>query len=223
MDGNRRWARKNSYNIFMGHSTGGVAAARSAVKFCLQKGISYLSLYAFSLENFKRSELEKNCLFQLITNISQDDINSFLKNGVSIRFVGDRMLFPDSVKASCEKLEQITAQGAKLFVQILFCYGGRQEIMAAAHLLSQKINDGFLPETAWQNEEEFKKCLWSGAIPYPDLIIRTGGAQRLSNFLLFQGAYSELYFLNCFWPEVTEKELIQALEWFNEAKRNYGA
>lgn len=222
MDGNRRWARKNSLDILLGHSKGGIDAARLTIQFCLEQSISYLSLYTFSLENFKRSVVEKNCLFNLITNVSQADKDSFIKNGIAIKFVGDRSLFPDLIKASCNDLENITKDGKNLSVQILFCYGGRQEIMAAAKLLSEKINKGDLPETAWHDEKEFKKCLWSGDIPDPDLIIRTGGAKRLSNFLLFQSAYSELYFLDCFWPEVTYEKLMQAICWFDEVKRNFG-
>ena len=222
MDGNRRWARKNSLDILLGHSKGGIDAARLSVKFCLEQSISYLSLYAFSLENFKRSSVEKTCLFNLIGNVSQVDKDSFIKNGIAIKFVGDRSLFPESIKTACQELEAFTAGGTQLLVQILFCYGGRQEIMEAARILSKKINNGDLPETAWHDEKEFKKCLWSGDIPDPDLIIRTGGAKRLSNFLLFQSAYSELYFLDCFWPEVTYEKLTEAVQWFDEVKRNFG-
>lgn len=212
MDGNRRWAKKRALMPWLGHRQG-VHAVEMAMKYCLDKHIPYLSLYTFSLENFKRSEQEISYLFALI-NESKKRIQEFVKAGVQIRFVGDRSKIPHDTELVCQEIEEQTKQQSALQCNFLMCYGGRQEIVQAAQQLAangQAIN-----------EESFAKSLWLGDIPSPDLIVRTGGVKRLSNFLLFQGAYSEIRFLDCLWPDLTEELLHQTVLDGAQAQKNIG-
>lgn len=220
MDGNRRWAKKQGLAAVMGHSKG-VDSVRRVIEFCLKKGIAYTSLYTFSLENFKRSDEEKAYLFDLMVKEVAQGIDEFISQGVRIRFVGDRALFPTSVQASCHEVEEKTAHLRALTVNVLFCYGGRQEILAGVKSIVRKIQAGELAENDI-NEASFKQELWCGDCPDPDLIVRTGGEQRLSNFLLFQSAYSELMFLDCLWPDISLADLEQVYEAFMGRHRRFG-
>lgn len=221
MDGNRRFARAQNLMPWMGHKKG-VEAVRTAISFCLKHTISYLSLYAFSLENFNRSQAERNFLFSLMIESIDQHKESLCKEGVRVRFVGDRSQFPQTVRQAYEDLEALTSHNNKLSLQILFCYGGQQEVVAAAAQLARDIARGKIDPTTI-SAESFKKYLWMPAIPDPDLIVRTGGLQRLSNFLLYQAAYAELYFTDTYWPAITEHDLDQALAYFNQAQRNFGS
>ena len=221
MDGNRRWAKQNGLSYSLGYSDGGFGAAKRAAEFCLSKGIKYLSLYAFSLENFKRPQEEQDFLFSSMEKDGEKNIPFFQDAGIKVRFIGDRRLFPKNIVALAEKLEEETKQGEKLQVNVLFCYGARQELMCGIKELVHKVTSGVLKETDI-SEDSLEQCLWTQGIPHPELIIRTGGAQRLSNFLLYQAAYSEFYFLDCFWPDITEMHLQMALDSFYGVKRNFG-
>jgi len=221
MDGNRRWARKNKLDVLLGHSKGGIDAVKRTVEFCLTRKISYLSLYTFSLENFKRTETEKSYLFNLMISEGENSFQEFIDQEIRICFVGDRSLFPEEVLKTCERLEKQTKQFTKLTLNILFCYGARQEIVCGIKSLYHKIKLGLLSEEDI-SEESLNDCLWTQGTPEPDLVIRTGGRKRLSNFLLFQSAYSEFYFLDCLWPEVQEQDLQNALDSFVHVIRNFG-
>lgn len=220
MDGNRRWAVKQGLAAVRGHAQG-VESVRRVVEFCLKKGITYVSLYAFSLENFKRSEEEKSFLFGLIVKEAAKGVAEFVEQGVRVRFLGDRSLFPKSVLPSCETLEKETAHLNKLTVNFLFCYGGRQEIVAGVKAVIHKVQKGELAEDEI-NEDMFGRELWCGNQLDPDLIVRTGGEQRLSNFLLYQSAYSELMFLDCFWPDISDLDLEHVYDAFVARKRRFG-
>lgn len=200
MDGNRRWAKKRALMPWLGHRQG-VESVQMAIQYCLDHKISYLSLYTFSLENFKRSEQEISYLFSLIRE-AKDRILEFVTEGVQIRFIGDRSKIPHDTRVICEELEQMTQSGARLQCNFLMCYGGQQEIL---HAVQNFIKQDDLEISI----DTFRKCLWLGDIPDPEIIIRTGGVKRLSNFLLFQGAYAEIRFLDCLWPDLT-KELLHA-------------
>jgi undecaprenyl diphosphate synthase len=220
MDGNRRWAKQRGKLSVEGHKEG-VETVKRAVRFCIDKKIQYLTLYTFSLENFKRPEVEKIYLFDLIATQAQRFIDLCGKDAVRIRFVGDRSLFPSSTVAACERIERDTAHGNALTVNILFCYGGQQEIVAGVKSIVSDIQRGALsPDDI--DVTLFKKHLWMDNTPEPELIIRTGGYKRLSNFLLFHAAYSELYFLDCMWPDLTENELEKAVEYYEQTQRNMG-
>ena len=221
MDGNRRFAKKNGLKPWLGH-TKGVDAVRTTIEFCVQHNIPYLSLYAFSLENLHRSDEEKQHLFALMVDRIEKHSNEFSEKNIRIRFIGDRMRFPEQVLKSCSEIEDKTASGTRLQVDVLFCYGGRQEIVAAARQAAQAVLQGTM-RVEDITDESFSAQLWQGDIPAPDLIIRTGGVCRLSNFLLYQAAYAELYFSDLLWPEITTEHLQAAVDTFNQRKRTFGS
>jgi len=221
MDGNRRWAKSHGWMTFKGHRQG-AKTVELAIDFCLARGIAYLSLYTFSLENFKRSDEEKNYLFDLLVQESEKNIDFFIKKGIRICFIGDRTLFPAAVLPTCEKVERETAHLNVLQVNFLFCYGARQEIVTGVKNLMRQVREGTISENDI-SDENFHDYLWTRGIPDPEVIIRTGNIRRLSNFMLYQAAYSELYFLECMWPELTEKHLEDVLVDFAHCRRNFGA
>jgi len=221
MDGNRRWATLNSFAVWRGHQEG-AKGVEMAIKYCLERGIPYLSLYTFSLENFNRSGEEKNQLFELVVDGITKRAQEFIARGISVRFVGDRSQFPVVVIPAVEQVEQATASLTTLVLNILFCYGGRQEIVTATKKLVTKVQENILTVDAI-TQETFKQELWTGNIPDPEIIVRTGGFKRLSNFLLYQAAYSDFFFLDVLWPDLTEQHLDKVLTEFKQCKRNFGA
>lgn len=220
MDGNRRWATSRGMHAMLGHREG-AKAINHAINFCLSSGISYLSLYTFSLENFQRSRTEKEYLFDLIVQELESRLDMFIEKEVRVRFIGDRTLFPVQVLPICQRVEQATEQLDKLSLNFLFCYGARQEILEGVKRLVHKVTTGELSE-AELTDQDFEQCLWSSGVPEPDIIIRTGGRQRLSNFLLYQAAYSEVCFLDCLWPDITVDHFQQVLTNFENQTRNFG-
>jgi undecaprenyl diphosphate synthase len=221
MDGNRRWAKNNGLPATHGHREGAQAVKR-VIDFCLEKSIAYLSLYVFSTENFKRSETEKSFLFDILAQEAVNELDVFKQKNIRIRFVGDRTLFPVHLIPLCEKVERETADLKGLQINLLFCYGARQEIISGIKGVIEAVKQGAL-SLDMLSEESLKKYLWTDDMPDPDIIVRTGGAQRLSNFLLYQAAYSELYFLDCMWPDVHAEHLENMLLYFDQCKRNFGA
>ncbi|MFA5998887.1 MAG: polyprenyl diphosphate synthase [Candidatus Babeliales bacterium] len=214
MDGNRRWAKKQGMFPWLGHRQG-AKTIEMVINYCIEQKISYLSLYTFSLENFKRSQTEISYLFALIDE-SQSRIEEFVKLGVRVRFVGDISSLPDQTKNVCLKIEAATQACTVLQCNFLMCYGGQQEILAAVQrLIQDKVETVTI--------DNFKKYLWLGDIPDPEVIIRTGGVRRLSNFLSFQSAYAEINFLDCLWPDLTKELLHQTLEQAVQAKKNFGS
>lgn len=220
MDGNRRWARKLGRTPSYGHKEG-VETVKRVIQFCFEQNISYLSLYTFSIENFKRSPEEVGYLFQLLAESVSQGVPEFLDRGIRIKFVGDRSLFPDALMRVCEDVELKTQAMQKLTINFLFCYGSQQEIVSGVKSIIQKLKSGIISE-ADITCETFNNFLWTNGIPEPDLIIRTGGVKRLSNFMLYQAAYSEFYFLDCLWPELSAADLQQALQFFHNCQRNLG-
>ena len=218
MDGNRRWAKKRLLKPWMGHDKGTDAVER-VVEFCLDHKIEYLSLYTFSIENLKRPKLEKSFIFNEILNKkSRQKIDLFRDNNVKIVFIGDRSLFPPSTVETIKWLEDETKDNTALTMNVLFCYGGRQELVAAVNSML-KVSSS----THSISLEALEQHLWTAGIPDPELIIRTGGRQRLSNYLLFQAAYSELYFTDVLWPDIDKQHLTNALNYYKEVQRNFGA
>ena len=216
MDGNRRWATRQGLLSWNGHRAG-AEKVEVAINFCLEYKIPYLSLYTFSLENFKRSEQERSYLFDLVIKQAESYVSKFIEKGVKIRFVGDLSLFPESVQNVCQKVHEQTALGTNLQVNFLFGYGARQEILSAVKLCAEKLIAGELI-----SKEMFEASLWTAGTSDPDLIIRTGGVQRLSNFLLYQSAYSEIRFLDTLWPDLTHAEILQAVTSAVQAQKNVG-
>ncbi len=220
MDGNRRWARQQGKYPSYGHKAG-VEAVGRVVEYCLKNKIPYLSLYTFSLENFNRSPKEYTYLFELLAQAINQEADRANKEKICVRFIGDRSLFPSSLLPAIEKIERETAQFSRLRVNILFCYGGQQEIIDGVRSVVQSIKAGTMSEQDL-TVDTFRKHLWLDDCPSPDLVVRTGGAHRLSNFLLFHAAYSELFFLDCMWPDIGEKQLQDASDYFANCQRRFG-
>jgi len=213
MDGNRRWAKRRSLFPWLGHRQG-AKTVEMAIQYCLDHKISYLSLYTLSLENLSRSEQEVVYLFGLIQEAG-NRAAEFVKNGVRVRFIGDLAKLPLSTQHVCAELEKTTSVGNALQVNFLLCYGGQQEIMAATR---QMIRDN----VEVVDMHTLKSYLWTGNIPDPEVVIRTGGVQRMSNFLLFQAAYAEIRFLDCLWPDLTVELLDQTVQNCLQAPKNFG-
>lgn len=220
MDGNRRWAINKGIVPFLGHKNGW-DAVRRVVTFCLEKNIEYLSLYTFSIENLKRSPEEKYYLFEVLAQEAFKELDELKSKNVRIRFIGDRTLFPKSIKHLCEKSERETQLCTALHLNFLLCYGGQQEIVDTTKRIVMKVMKGDL-QIQDITPALFEHFLWTSPIPAPDLIIRTGGDNRLSNFLLYQCAYSELYFIDCLWPDISSENLELAISYYDNCRRNFG-
>lgn len=219
MDGNRRFAKKNG--LHNPYNTKSQDAIRNAITFCIKNKIEHLSLFAFSLENLHRSPQECSLVFSLLEQTLQTNMQPLINQGIRICFIGDRSLYPTSLIPLIEKVEKDSQNSSLLQLNILFCYGAQQELLAATKKLAQKVQRGtLLPEEI--TSEHLSRELWTSGIPNPELIIRTGDASRLSNFLLYQAAYSELAFLPCYWPEITEEHIQNCVNQFYETKRNFG-
>lgn len=222
MDGNRRWARQHGYKPWIGHKQG-VTPVRTTLEFCLKHAIPHVTLYAFSLENFKRPQEELDYLFNLLAKeLAAKELQEIFEQGIKVEFIGDSTKFPAQLRDTIHTVEEKTAHGTRLTLHILFCYGGQQEILAAVQRIAHDIATGSLkPDDI--TADIFEQKLWLTNTPRPDLIIRTGKAKRLSNFLTYQSAYSELCFLDCYWPEITEQDLVSAVTTYEATQRNFGA
>jgi len=221
MDGNRRWAQQTGKAKWLGHKAG-VEPLKTTVQFCLKNNIPYLTAYAWSLENFKRPQEEQDYLFNVLAQeVASKEFQELYEHGVKIRFVGDRTMFPPQLVPLFTDVENRSKDNTKLTLNILFCYAGPQEIIAAARTLAEKVERHEMKPSDI-NAKTFEAATWLGSMPAPDLIIRTGKVNRLSGFLTYQSAHSELYFMDCFWPEITEKHLIKALEDYKNRKRTFG-
>ncbi len=221
MDGNRRWAKKNALSYSIGYREGGSKSIKTSLDFALKHKIEFLSLYTFSLENFKRPEEEKDFIFQCIIIEGEKNLPYLQKNNIKVRFIGERSLFPENVLPIINTLEEATKNNTALQMNVLFCYGGQQEIVSAVKKIVHDVNNGSLKESAI-TESTISEYLWTNGIPNPELIIRTSGVQRLSNFLLYQAAYSEIFFIKSLWPELTENDLQAGLDSYTGTKRNFG-
>jgi len=220
MDGNRRWAINQGLIPWYGHKNG-LDSVRRVMDFCLEKKIMHLSLYTFSIENLKRAEDEQRYLFEVLAQEALQELEDFKRKNVRVRFIGDRTLFPKNIRPICEKIERETDGCTLLQLNFLLCYGGQQEIVDTAKRIVVKVVKGDLLVNDITTDL-FENFLWTSSSPSPDLIIRTGGDNRLSNFLLFQCAYSELYFLNCLWPDISVENLESAITYYDNCRKNFG-
>lgn len=221
MDGNRRWVRKQVLAP-LNSLDNGVTSLEAAVECCLSKKIPYLSVFALSVENLKRSDATLSDLYSLLNQKAETMAQRLAEKGVEMRFLGDRSLFNPVILESISRIESVTRGGTRLKLSTLFCYGGQQEILAAAQSIAFKVAGGVLrPEDV--TAQEFESALWTAGTPPPDLIVRSGGAIRLSNFLLYQAAYAELVFLDALWPDITQQQLESVVDDFVNIQRNFGA
>lgn len=220
MDGNGRWAQKKGKIRTFGHKAG-VESVRSVVRFARQTGIQSLTLFAFSSENWKRPEEEISVLMELFNLVLNSEVKRLHKNGVRLKVIGDVSAFDDKLKAKIQKAETMTEQNDALILNIAANYGGRWDIANAAQLLAQQVQQGTLqPEDI--DEQKLGEYISTHDLPELDLLIRTGGERRISNFLLWQCAYAELYFTDVLWPDFTEQVFQLAVDDFNVRQRRFG-
>lgn len=217
MDGNGRWAKKRHLPRFAGHKKG-VETVRDIVKICLERGVSYLTLFAFSSENWRRPEEEVSLLMQLFVRALQHEVDRLRKNGVRLRVVGDLSRFDPQLQKLITAAEAETSSNDALHLTIAANYGGRWDIMQAMNRLLA-ASPG---KSAELSEAELEAHLCMNFAPEPDLFIRTGGEKRISNFLLWQLAYSELYFTDTLWPEFDEAALDAAIASYAQRERRFG-
>jgi undecaprenyl diphosphate synthase len=221
MDGNGRWARARGLPRVAGHRQG-AEAVRRTVRAAVDLGISYLTLYGFSLENWKRPQNEVVDLMGLLRLYLREEIAELDSQGVRIRFIGERhRLSPDIVRL-IEEAEERTRANVRLNLLVAISYGARQEITAAARRIAEDAVAGRL-DPSQLTEDMFASRLETAGIPDPDLLIRTSGEKRISNFLLWQSAYTELVFVDTRWPDFTEAELAAAVREYHRRERRYGA
>ena len=205
---------------YFGHREG-VKALKTAVRFAAERGIPTLTVYAFSTENWRRPREEVDFLLDLMYKTFAQEIEELHKEGVRVRLVGDRTSLSQEIQAVWARAEQITAQNTRLTLNVAFNYGGRAELTRAARELASQVARGELAAEEI-TEERLASQLYTWPSPDPDLVIRTGGEQRLSNFLLWQAAYSELYVTDVLWPDFGEKEFEQALQDYLSRERRFG-
>jgi undecaprenyl diphosphate synthase len=220
MDGNGRWARKRGLPRPAGHHAG-VKSVRATVEACIKHGIKALTLFAFSSENWRRPVTEVSALMNLFVQALDDEIESMHRNGIRVRFIGDRSSLHAELQARMTAAEQRTANNQQLTLVIAVAYGGRWDIVQAARRLAQQHAAGQLAIDDI-TEARIAGELQLAGLPEPDLFIRTGGEQRISNFLLWNLAYTELYFCDVLWPQFDGKQLTAALQFFSERQRRFG-
>ena len=220
MDGNRRWAKDRGLTTKEGHKAGSKNLENIA-RFCNKIGIKYLTVYAFSTENWKRSEEEVSGLMNLLREYLDKNFEELKKNDIKIVFIGERYMLEQDIIEKIEKLERETSKNASMTMQVALSYGSRQEIIGAVKKVASlvKNQDINLEDIT---EDLFSKLLYTSGTPDPDLVIRTSGEQRISNYLLWQIAYSELFFTDTLWPDFTKDELVTIVENFKTRERRYG-
>lgn len=213
MDGNRRWARAHNKPAFEGHNEG-YKTLQDFVGWARDAGIPHVVAFAFSTENWQRSEDEVGYLMKLFRNVLENETERMIKERVRVRFVGDRARFSDDMQKGMEKMEEATSKDFAITLHLAMSYGGRAEILAATNELIAKGQQ--------VTEEEFSKALWTADMPDPDILVRTSGEHRLSGFLPWQSVYSELFFVEAHWPEFSEEIFNDILKEYADRERRMG-
>lgn len=220
LDGNGRWAKKKLLPRNLGHKAG-AKAVEDICEDAWNLGIKYLTVYAFSTENWKRPEDEVNALMKLLRNYLKDCIERSNKNNMRVRVIGEKSALSHDIRDSIEELEKVTEKNTGLNFTIAINYGSRDEITRAVRLIARKAASGEInPDTI--DMDIISESLDTNGIPDPDLLIRTSGEERLSNFLLWQLAYTEFYFTDVLWPDFDKRELEKAIEKYNGRERRFG-
>lgn len=218
MDGNGRWAQAKGLPRTAGHQEG-VSTVTRITEECARLGVKYLTLYTFSTENWNRPSLEVQALMQLILDRLLEDV--FMKNNVRLRVIGDMTRLPDAVRNHLDQICEHTKNNNHMTLVLAISYSSRWELTNAMQQVARQVKEGVL-EPIDITEETVNKALQTSFMPDPDLLIRTGGEFRISNYLLWQCAYSEFYFTDKFWPEFLEEELYEAIVEFQQRERRYG-
>ena len=220
MDGNRRWAKQRMLPSAAGHKKG-VESLRTAIKACKKFGIKYLTVYAFSTENWKREKTEVDFLMELLAKTIVNELPLFQENNIRLMFIGNRNQLKDDLKNILNYGEEQTKNNDGVTLIIAFNYGARSEIVNAVKQIAENVKNGFI-DIFDITEDMFSQYLYTAEIPVPELVIRTGGELRLSNFLLWQCAYAELYSTEKYWPDFDENSLCEAIFEFSKRKRRFG-
>lgn len=220
MDGNNRWAKARKQPGVSGHKAG-VEAVRSVVQTCVKEGVEVLTLFAFSSENWRRPALEVGALMRLFLLALQREVRKLHKNNIRLRIIGDRSKFNDVLQENMAKAEALTKGNTGMTLVVAANYGGQWDIAQAVQGLAEQVARGELAASEI-TEEKIQSRLCVADLPLPDLMIRTAGEHRISNFMLWQLAYSEYYFSELFWPDFREREMIEALDAYSHRKRRFG-
>lgn len=221
MDGNGRWAKKNGVSRLTGHNQG-MLAMKEIIKKADVMGIKYLTVYAFSTENWKRPKDEVDALMKLLKDYLKNCIKRANKNNMRVRVIGDKTGLEPSIQEKIQELEEISSQNTGINFTIAINYGSRDEMIRAMRKLMTDCKNGdILPDEI--SEDVFAHYLDTSDLPDPDLLIRTSGEVRLSNYLLWQLAYTEFYFTDVLWPDFNKEELVKAIEYYNGRDRRFGA
>jgi undecaprenyl diphosphate synthase len=215
-DGNRRWAKQKGLASLLGHKKG-YENLLDFSEWCKNRGVKVLTAFGFSTENWNRSKEEVDYLMKLLESCLIDNLNRYDKDGVKVRVIGQRERLPKSLQEAIVKTEEATKNNSNLFLNLAISYGGKWDILNAVKKI---IQEGIDAEKI--DEKLFEDHLSTAGLPAPDFIIRAGGEMRMSNFVLWQSAYSELYFCPKFWPDFTEQDLDQALSEFDNRARRFG-
>ena len=220
MDGNGRWAQKHGLPRNAGHQKGAETVMEIA-RAAKDMGVKYLTLYAFSTENWKRSPEEVDGLMSLLRNYLSRNFKQLAQEDVRILFIGEKQMLAQDIQDQMQHLEQTTENNKSATLLVALSYGARQEIVHAAQLLAEKVKAGDISAKDI-DEKTFSDMLYTKGVPDPDLLIRTSGEQRLSNYLLWQMAYTEFFFTPTYWPDFTKDELKNIIEQFQQRERRYG-
>lgn len=220
MDGNGRWALSRGLPRTAGHKKGAEVLLEIS-KAAKQMGVRYLTVYAFSTENWKRSKDEVDTLMGLLRQYLSKDFNELVSQGIRVRFIGERDMLPSDILEKMGELEEKTKDNLQATLQVALSYGSRAEIVQAVKNVASKIKNGDM-SIKEIDEKTFADMLYTKDIPDPDILIRTSGEQRLSNFLLWQLAYAEFFFVDTYWPDFTGEELKQIIEKYQKRDRRYG-
>jgi undecaprenyl diphosphate synthase len=220
MDGNGRWAKKRNRPRSMGHQAG-VKALRATIEQCVRLGVGTLTVFAFSSENWNRPEAEISRLMELFIRALDKEARELHENDVCLRFIGEKTAFKAVIQKKMSQAEKLTANNTRLVVNIAVNYGGRWDITQAAAKMAKAVANGSLSD-ADIDEQQFAHFLALANSPDPDLFIRTGGEMRISNFLLWQSAYTEFYFTEVLWPDFDGQTLDEAIKAYQSRERRYG-
>jgi undecaprenyl diphosphate synthase len=220
MDGNGRWAKKQGKDRIEGHKAG-VESVRNAVKASIECGVKFLTLYAFSTENWKRPKEEVDALMELLVFAIEKEVPELMKNNIRLNAIGNLSSLPEKSKQSLYQSIELTKNNTQLTLTLALSYSSKWEITNACKLIAQKVKQGLLnPEDI--DESTIQNHLNTADLPDPELIIRTSGEYRISNFLLWQAAYAEFYFTPVYWPEFTKEEFYKAIFDFQKRERRFG-
>lgn len=220
MDGNGRWAKNQNKPRFMGHKAG-VNSVEAIVKRCVELNVKVLSIFAFSSENWRRPSKEVSLLMELFAIALKQQVKRLHKNNIRLRIIGDLSKFSTSLQKQIQQAERLTESNTGLIINVAANYGGRWDIANAVKQIAQKVKENELDVDSI-DETLIDQFLMTASLPEPDLFIRTGGEQRVSNFLLWQLAYSEMYFTDTLWPDFNAEELDKAISSFSNRERRFG-